>query len=413
MGEIHALVRRPLSEEADQLLRYLVRRRREGNLQPALVRDVAEAMDVLVPVVRTAGEELHERRLIVLAAPGIIAPLCWPKLTAIAGRGVRMDLAEQLAAVGIEVPSTLLERWAEAETKSDWPPPQAGGDGADDQVWFALCAAAHGALGEALEACRRATASTIAAGVIPLLARFAGWLDRMLVALRAPESTALRCEPPDSENEAARQAFYEAWHEEMIRNRKSAQLAYIRALRADPGYDRARLRYAQTVFDLGEPAQALAELARLTQARPRLGAAHLLRAEMLIKLAEDGHAPEGWLQQAETHLAAAMQDPDCDHGRAWTLRARMLMTQGQTAECAKAARKAIALEPGRPEGYHLLALALTADGLLIEAAWAEAAAVLADHEYIAAAEMLFNLRQAPQVASAVPHARQLIDEMWQ
>ncbi len=413
MGGIHPLIRRPLSEEATQLLDYLLRRRREGDLQPPLVRDAAGELDTLVPVVRTAAEELHERRLAVLLQPGIVAPVAWPRLTAVSGRGVHLHLTDQLTEVGAAPPEALAEAWTDGEGEGDWPAPEPTGDSPADEVWLALRAAHHGDLAGALEACRRATAATLRAGVIPLLARLAGWLDRLLTAARAPESPALRYEPPGTENATAGQYFQEGWEAEIIRSRERAQAAYIEALRTDPGFDGARLRYAQVTFDLGEPNRALAELARLTQARPRLGAAHLLRAAMLLDLAEEGAPPEGWDEQAAAHIRAALADERADASLAHALEARRLSVRGEAEAAAKAARGAIARQPGQAGHYHLLGLALAPTADLVAAAWAEAAAVLADHDFIPAAETLFSLRQSPQVAGAVPHARQLIDETWQ
>lgn len=413
MAGIHPLIRRPLSEEATQLLGYLLRRRREGHLQPPLVRDAADELDVLVPAVRTGAEELHERRLAVLSQPGVIAPVAWPKLTAVSGRGVHLHLTDQLTEVGALPPEGVAEAWTEAEETHGWPAPEPTGDSPGDEVWLALRAAHHGDPAGALEACRRATAATLRRGVVPLLARMAGWLDRLLTAAGAPESPALRYELPGSENATAAQYFREGWAAEIIRSRERAQTAYIQALRADPGFDSARLRYAQVTFDLGEPDRALAELARLTQARPRLGAAHLLRAEMLVELAEQGGPPEGWDGQAAAHIRAALADEGADASRAHALEARRLLVKGEAEAAAKAARGAIARQPGRAENYHLLGLALAPAADLVAAAWAEAAAVLADHEFTPAAETLFGLRQSPDVAAAVPHARQLIDETWQ
>jgi tetratricopeptide (TPR) repeat protein len=413
MPEIHVLIRRPLSEGAQRVLGYLLARRRQGRLVPPIIRDAAEELETLAPAVRQAAEELHERRLAVLDEAGILAPIRWPLLTAIKGRGWSMSLAEQLAEVGAEVPGEIEAAWGEAEKTGEWPAAEATGDAPADQAWLALRAAQHGDATLALEACRRCAEATIATGVVLLMARLAGWMDRILTATGSPQAPAVRFELPMSDNERAQQAFVAGWQAELIRNRERAQAAYVEALRADPGFDRARLRYAQVTFDLGGADVALAELLRLTQARPRLGAAHLLRAELILELVEAGADLQRWNEQVELHIAAALGDANADHGRAWALRSRKLMAEGKGEEAAEAARRAIALQPGCAEYYHLLGSALAPAGDLVAAAWAEAAGVLADHEFTAAAQALFTLRQLPQVASAVPHGRQLIDETWQ
>ena len=100
---------------------------------------------------------------------------------------------------------------------------------------------------------------------------------------------------------------------------------------------------------------------------------------------------------------------------AWAdlLVARALIAEGEPQQAVAHAKRAIALAPELGEAYHWLGQALTAMGELLEAAWAEAAALLADHQMAVAAEALFNLRQAPSVAAQVPHARLFIDAAWQ
>jgi thioredoxin-like negative regulator of GroEL len=408
MSEIHVLLRHPLEETAARLLAFLVARRREGNLAPPSVAESAEELAIPPPAARAAGEELNERRLVVLAEPGIFALLRWPRLTHLQGRGLRMALAEQLEAVGAPVPAELAEAWSQAEENQQWPPPANPATGPAETVWLALRAAHHAALEQSLAACRQATAATIEAGVVPLLARLAGWLERLMVALGMDSAPALRYELPDSANPRARELFQQGWQAELTRNRHRAQLAYVAALRADPGYHRARLRYAEVTFRLGQQEAAVAELARLVEAHERLGAAHLLCAQLRLEMAGADAAEE-----VERHLQAALADARADHAQARLLLSRLRLAQGRPAEALSQARQAVALEPSRAESYHTLGGALVETGDLEPAAWSYAAAVLADPDYAPAAEALFHLRQLAAVAPLVPHARQLKDESWQ
>jgi hypothetical protein len=89
------------------------------------------------------------------------------------------------------------------------------------------------------------------------------------------------------------------------------------------------------------------------------------------------------------------------------------LLKGDVPRAVAAARQAVALEPSRPENYHALGLALTQAEQWLWAAWAEAAAVLADHEFLEAGEALFNLGRIPEVAENLPQTKNLIDESWQ
>ncbi|MCX7600143.1 MAG: hypothetical protein N2512_14945, partial [Armatimonadetes bacterium] len=359
MPEPHLLVRRPVSDEARTLLEWLVKRRRDGLLVPPAVQDATDELGWVAAGTRRAAQEMHDRRLLVLAGAGTLAELRWPRLTDVAGKRVFMTLADQLAAVGAAVSPDMAEAWTEAEETGEVPPPEKTGDTAADHVWLVVRAAYHGGLAEALSAARRATAATIAAGVVPLLARAAGWIARVLTVLGDPASPALRYELPMTDNEQAALAYEAGWRAELVRNRDQARAAYDEALRLDPGFLRAAMRKAWTTFAAGWPDAALADLDPLIARNPTLSAARLLRAEILIHLAAMGQAPADWVETAKADIASTKEDPRGDRGLASLLASRLLLERGDVPRAINAARQAVALEPSRPENYHALGLALT------------------------------------------------------
>ncbi|MBC7289358.1 MAG: hypothetical protein H5T86_15220 [Armatimonadetes bacterium] len=367
---------------------------------------------MLAPAVRAAADELHERRLAVVEGPGIVAPVRWPRLASLGGK-LRMNLADQLAAAGADVDEGLAGAWAEADDKGAPPEAEPSVGGPVREVFLAIGAAHRGDLPASMEHCRHATAGTIVQGVVPMLARMAGWLERMMTALKTPQARAVRYSLPPSQNQQAQALFTQGWQAEIVRSRERARAAYVAALHADPGFDQARLRYAAVLFAIGETDAALSELGRLATARPRLWHAHLMRAEMLLRAAAQGAAPEGWDAEAQRHLDVVASLTGADLAWADTLRAQLSLMRGDVDSAVAVARRAIALEPSLARAYHCLGQGLVAGGELLAGAWAEAAALLADYEFVEAAEALFALRQSPQVASQVPHARQLIDESWQ
>lgn len=416
MKDLHPFLRRPLSAEAQATLAYLIRLRRGGELAPPTIRELARETSMLEATVRTAAEELHERRLVVVAVPGTVAPICWPRLASIKGRRFAMRLADQLQTAGVTVPAQVADRWEEAEELGDWEGMEdrfGGAEGPLGQMGRALVLAHKGELGESLELCRRVAAATVETALVPLLARMSGWLDRMLTAAGDPAAPAVAHALPSSENEEAERFFHQAWHAEVLRNREAAASGYVKALRADPGYDRARIRYARVLYEMGHTEQSLSELKRLATARPGLAAAHLVRAELMIELAQAGSPPPSWAEETAEHLRMAEQCRNANMGAVHCLRARLRLLTGDPAGAAEAARAAIAAQPGDAEGYHVLGNALAADGEITPAAWAQASALLCDHEHSQAAQALFALRQVPGLAAEVPHARQLIDETWQ
>jgi len=413
MPKPDSFIRRPLNDEARALLEWLVERRRGGNLAPPTVQEATEELGWVTAGTRKAAQELHERRLVVVSEPGVLASLRWPWLTEIAGKRVFMTLADQLAAVEAAPPPDMAETWAEAEQTADIPPPEKTGDTAADEAWLMIRAAHHGQLAMALSAARRATAATIAKGIVPLLARAAGWIARLLTALGDPASPAIRYELPMTQNEKAALAYEAGWRAELVRNREQARAAYDEALRIEPGFHRAALRKAWATFAGGSPEDALADLASLIAQNPTLSAARLLRAEILVELAADGRAPTDWEETAKADITSTKHDPRGDRALASLLAARLLLLKGDVPRAVAAARQAVALEPSRPENYHALGLALTQAEQWLWAAWAEAAAVLADHEFLEAGEALFNLRRIPEVAENLPQTKNLIDESWQ
>lgn len=413
MPEPHILVRRPVSDEARSLLEWLVQRRQDAVLAPPSIQEATEEIGWVAAGTRRAAQELHDRRLVVVADASMLASLQWPRLTDVAGKRLFMTLADQLAAVDAAPHPDLAAAWSEAEQTGDVPPPEKAGDTAADACWLMVRAAYHGRLAEALSAARRATAATIAAGVVPLLARAAGWIARVLTALGDPASPAIRYELPMTDNERAALAYEAGWRAELVRNRDQARAAYDEALRLDPGFDRAALRKAWVAFADGLPDAALAALSPLIARSPTLSAARLLRAEILIHLATTGEAPTDWEQTAKADITSTKEDPRGDRSLASLLASRLLLAKGDVPRAINAARQAVAIEPSRPENYHALGLALTQAEEWLWAAWAEAAALLADHEFMEAGEALFSLRRIPQVADQLPQTKSLIEESWQ
>lgn len=413
MPEPDALIRRPINDEARTLLEWLVERRRNANLTPPTVQEATDELGWVAAGTRRAAQELHDRRLAVVAEPGVLASLCWPRLTDIAGKRVFMALADQLAAVRAAPSPDLAAAWTEAEQTGEMPPPEKADSTAADEAWLMVRAAYHGRLAEALSAARRATAATIATGVVPLLARAAGWIARVLTALGDAASPAIRYELPMTDNERAALAYEAGWRAELVRNRDQARAAYEQALRLDPGFHRAALRKAWAAFAGGSPYAALAELSSLIAQTPTVSAARLLRAEILIHLAAAGEAPADWEEKAKTDILSTKEDPRGDRSLASLLASRLLLVKGDVPRAINAARQAVALEPSRPENYHALGLALTQAEEWLWAAWAEVAALLADHEFMEAGEALFNLRRIPEVAAQLPQTKNLIDETWQ
>jgi tetratricopeptide (TPR) repeat protein len=338
----------------------------------------------------------------------------WPLIAAIHGKQVRMSLAQQLRDAGLDVSEEQANGWADADgalSETDAPPKS---DTAADVIFPMVTSAHSGHMAHALATARKATAATIPTAVVPLLARAAGWFARVLTALGDPAAPSLRHELPMSTDLAASEAFAEGWHAELVRHRELAMASYVRALRTDPGFHRARLRYAWVLFTEDRADAALSELSRLLESTPALSPARLMRATINVELGAKGAIAAAALpSRVAPDLDAVDQDTAADRAVSRLLRSRASLIAGQVPTAIKTARHSIALEPSRPEPYHALGLALTEAREFEAAAWAHSAALMAHHDFLVAGEAMFNLRQIPKLESAVPHARALIDQTWQ
>lgn len=414
MDEIDPVLRQPLDEDTIAMLGHLLQRRRDGNTAAPTIQELNDELGLVIATTRTAASELNERRLAVQEGTGLFATVQWPALASIQGKQVRMSLAQQLEDAGVEVTDAQQDSWAEADSQAAEisAPPEASSPA--DHVFPMIAAARSGLMARALAEARKVTAATITTAVVPLVARAAGWFARVLTAMGDEHSPATRHELPASGVPAAQAAYEDGFAAELSRHRDLAMQSYVKALTADPGFHRARLRYAWTMFVTDQADQALDELGRLIDSFPDLSAARLMRAAMVVELAARG---DGDLVAVADKAAADLDpvDQDAHADRAWSrlLRSRALLMNGKVPVAIRAAQHAVALEPSRAEAYHALGLALTAGEDYLQAAWAQAAALLADHEFLTAGEELFNLRQIAQVQQAVPHARALIDHTWQ
>ena len=411
MIEIPRLITDPLTEHARAVLEVILKRRQRGEIEPPSVTRLAEETEMPAPVVRAAVDELHERRLVVVDEEGTLAPARWPRLVSLTGR-LRLNLAEELVAAGIPIDETTAREWEAADDEAR-PPEAEPPEGSPAHHTFQAIVAAHGGrMAEALEQCRHVAAAVASVRVVPMLARLSGWLDRVMLAAGMPEARFFRLMRRQRAEELSETLFRQGWQAEVVRNYDRAERAYVEALRQAPGFDAARIRYAAVLAKSGRLAQAEREMARLVRARPSLAAAHLMRAELLLRLAHQGEGPTRLSHEVRQHAEAAIE---AGGDMAWAdlLVARALIAEGEPQQAVAHAKRATALAPELGEAYHWLGQALTAMGELLEAAWAEAAALLADHQMAVAAEALFNLRQAPSVAAQVPHARLFIDAAWQ
>ncbi len=422
------LVRNPLDPDAQFLIAGLVERRREKP-GPATVSEIQEEHSHMAGVAEAAGRELESRRLIVVQGRGLLALLRFPQIGRVQARGLDLSLAAELAQAGGD-PSGLDEALSELDA--------AEVDGISDHVATAIekldnlaqgdaalaagaraAASAHrGEFADALQAARQAAAALSEAGAIsPMLARLAAWASRVLLAIGNSACPELAYALPHSENDAARQLFEQGLAAELSRNRHRARELYVQALREDPGYHLARCRYAEVLHDMGETEAAVAEMQRLAEAVPTLAHAHLLTAFLLIDAAAEGREISGWPDVAQAALQRARQlaaqGRKVDVGWLELLQARLELLVGDAPAAEEAARRAIAAEPSRADAYAALAEALAQQGKLAEAAEAAIAALLADHEHQAAANLLFHLRQSPALTSSIPHPHAVIDQTWQ
>ena len=278
MGELDPLLRRPLTEDAAILMAHLLQRRRDGNVALPTVQEVNDALGFIVATTRSCTAELNDRRLVIEDGHGLFATLKWPALASVQGKQIRMSLAQQLGAAGVEATEAQADSWADADTPSReiFAPPEAGN--AADAIFPMIQSARMGHLAHALAGARKVTAASIPTAVVPLLARAAGWFGRVLTATGDERSPALRHQPPMSEVPAAAEAHAEGYAAELAHNRELAMRAYVAALRADPAFLRARLRYVWSMFASDRADAALDELTRLIDAQPSLSAARLTRA---------------------------------------------------------------------------------------------------------------------------------------